>query len=105
MYKIVVFIPEAHVQKVKTAMFLEGGGRIGNYDSCSWETCGTGQFRPLKGSNPFLGAQDKVEEVKEYRMEMVCGTKEILKKVIFAMKKAHPYETPSYDVLELILVE
>ena len=101
MYKIAVFVPEAELEEVKRVMFLAGGGRIGNYDCCSWQVCGIGQFRPLKDSNPFVGQQGKVEEVQEYRLEMVCENKAIAKKVVEAMKKAHPYETPSYDVWEL----
>ena len=101
MYKIVTFVPEARLEELKRAMFLAGGGRIGNYDCCSWEVCGTGQFRPLKDSSPFIGQQGKVERVKEYRLEMVCGDRAVAERVVAAMKKVHPYETPSYDVWEL----
>jgi len=61
---------------------------------------GKGQFRPLKGSNPFLGEQDKVEEVSEYKVEIFCVADKI-KEAIKAMKKAHPYEVPAYGVVKL----
>lgn len=82
-------------------MFKAGGGQIGNYDCCCWETLGTGQFRPLKGSKPFLGNQNVVETVDEYRVEMVC-TKEGLHDTVKAMIEAHPYEEPAYDIVELV---
>ncbi|MEI8347457.1 MAG: NGG1p interacting factor NIF3 [Pseudomonadota bacterium] len=100
MYKIVVFIPDTHLEEVKTAMFAVGGGKIGNYDCCSFETSGTGQFRPLEGSDPYLGQQGTVEKVREYRLEMVCADS-IIKDVARAMKGAHPYEEVAYDVIKL----
>lgn len=100
MYNICVFIPESHLQIVKQAMFDAGAGRIGNYDSCSWETRGQGQFRPLSGSQPFIGQQGKIEIVDEYKLEMVCDDRYI-KDVIAAMKASHPYETPAYNVWPL----
>jgi len=101
MYKICVFIPHSHIEQVKSAMFNIGAGRIGNYDSCSWQTLGTGQFRPLNNSNPYIGETDKLESVEEYKVEMVCADN-LIKKVIEAMKLAHPYEEPAYDVWQLV---
>ena len=63
MYKICVYVPEKHVETVKRALFDAGAGRIGNYDSCCWQTDGIGQFRPLAGSNPAIGSQNVVEQV------------------------------------------
>ena len=100
MYKICVYIPETHLQQVKDALFSAGAGRIGNYDSCCWQVEGEGQFRALPGSNPYLGKQGAVETVKEYKVELVCDDHRI-KAAIAAMKQAHPYETPAYDVWKL----
>jgi len=100
MYKLCVFIPESQVEAVKLAMFEAGAGRIGDYDRCSWQTLGEGQFRPLDGSNPYIGQQGKVEKLIEYKVEMVCENDRI-KAVIAAMKSAHPYEEPAYDVWQL----
>jgi len=100
MYKICVFIPHSHIEQVKSAMFNIGAGRIGDYDSCSWQTLGTGQFRPLNTSNPYIGETDKLESVEEYKVEMVCADN-LIKGVIAAMKLAHPYEEPAYDVWQL----
>ena len=100
MYKISVFIPESHLDAVKTAMFEAGAGRIGDYDSCAWQCPGTGQFRPLQGSNPYLGQQGAIETVQEYKVEMVCAD-DLVRPAIAAMKQAHPYEEPAYDVWKL----
>jgi len=99
--KFVVFVPETHKEKVKDAMFQAGGGRIGNYDSCSFETKGTGQFRPLEGSSPFLGEKDRVESVAEYRVEMISDWKNA-SAVLNALKRSHPYEEPAFDLIELM---
>ena len=100
MYKIVVFVPGTHKELVKDSVFKEGAGTIGDYDSCCWETKGMGQFRPLAGSNPYVGTRGRVETVEEYRVEMVCAD-ESIEAVIKAMKQAHPYEEPAYDIMKL----
>ena len=101
MYKLAIFIPETHLEQVKTAMFDAGAGRIGNYDQCCWQIKGQGQFRALEGANPFLGQQNTVEQVDEYKVEMVCED-DLLKPVLEAMKASHPYEEPAYDVIKLV---
>ena len=101
MYKLTVFIPEEALEKVKAALFAAGAGTIGNYEQCCWQVQGTGQFMPMAGSNPHLGSQDKLEKVAEWRVEMVVKTS-MIAEVIKALKQAHPYETPAYDVLEVL---
>lgn len=103
MYKIVFYVPATHLGEVKAAVFGAGAGRVGNYDQCCWQTPGEGQFRPLPGSQPFLGQQDTVEIVAEYRVEMVCEDA-CLQAVIKALKTAHPYEEPAVDVLHLVQI-
>lgn len=100
MYKICVYVPESHLQIVKDALFSAGAGRIGNYDSCCWQVAGEGQFRPLEGSAPYIGQTGTVEKVKEYKIELVCEDL-LIKQAVAAMKNAHPYETPAYDIWKL----
>lgn len=95
MIQVIVFIPLSHKDQVKQAMFDAGGGKIGHYDSCSFEQIGLGQFRPLAGSRPFIGDQGHIEEVEEVRLEMTCED-HLFPAIIEAMKRAHPYETPAY---------
>jgi hypothetical protein len=100
MYKICVYVPENAVENVKAALFDAGAGRIGNYDSCCWQSSGTGQFRPLENSNPAIGSHGKVEQVDEIKVELVCDDS-LIRDAISAMRKAHPYEEPAYDVWRL----
>ena len=97
LYKITCYIPVANVNDVKIALFDAGAGRIGNYDRCSWETLGRGQFRPLPGSAPVIGNIDEITYVDEIKLEMVCDG-EFIQKAITALLNAHPYETPAYEV-------
>jgi hypothetical protein len=100
MYKIAVYVPKDQLEPVKQAMFNKGAGRIGQYDCCSWQTLGQGQFRPLANSHPSLGTQGNLETVEEYLLEMVCDD-DVIKSVIRALKQAHPYEEPAYSVMRL----
>jgi len=99
--KIAVFVPVAHGDKVRKALAEARAGHIGNYDFCSFTTRGTGRFRPLKGSKPFLGELEKIETVEEERIEVICPVK-ILEKVLQAVRKVHPYEEPAIDVFPLL---
>ena len=100
MYKLCVYVPESHLDTLKTAVLDAGGGRVGNYDSCCWQTLGQGQFRPLAGSQPFLGQADQIERVPEWKLELVVAD-ELIHAVVKALKAAHPYETPAFDVWRL----
>ena len=100
MYKLCVYIPEEHLESVKRALFDAGAGRIGSYSECCWQVEGVGQFRPGEGSDPFLGAQGEVERVPEYRVEMVCAD-ELLDQVVAALRDAHPYEEPAFDLIRV----
>jgi len=101
MYKICLYVPETHLEAVKSALFAAGAGRIGLYDSCAWQVRGEGQFRPLAGANPFLGQTGLVETVAEYKVELVCAD-DCLNAAIAALRQAHPYEEPAYDVVKLL---
>ena len=100
MYKICLYVPEISVEKVKQALFDAGAGQIGNYDSCCWQTAGTGQFRPLTNSNPVIGTVNQLERVNEIKIELVCAD-DLVNSAIQAMKLAHPYEEPAFDVWQL----
>lgn len=101
MYKLCFYVPESHLEQVKSAVFNAGAGRIGNYDSCCWQVLGQGQFRPLLGSKPYLGRQDAVEAVPEYRVEMICSA-QFVGAAVSALLDAHPYEEPAWDVVALV---
>lgn len=101
MLKLCFFVPESHMESVKQAVFDAGAGRIGGYDQCSWQTLGAGQYRPLAGASPFLGEVGELELVTEYKVEMVCEERYIAR-ALDALKLAHPYETPAFEVYPLL---
>lgn len=100
MYKFCFFVPASDAEATKEAVFNAGGGRIGDYDCCAWQTLGQGQFRPLEGSNPHLGERGRLEQVDELKVELVCEDR-LIHEVVAAMKRAHPYEEPAYEVYRL----
>lgn len=100
MYQLIFYVQLSHLESVKSALFKAGAGKIGDYDSCAWQTLGTGQFCPLSGSNPFIGSVDQIESLEEYKVEMICEEKNI-KQALQALIASHPYQTPAYSVLQM----
>jgi len=100
MYKLSYFVPKEAKESTKEALFKVGAGKSRNYDCCSFESEGTGQFRALNGANPYIGKIDKIEYVQEYKIEMICEDA-LIKKAIEALKEAHPYEEVAYEVIKL----
>ncbi len=100
MFKLCYFVPESHLEATKRAVFNAGAGKIGDYDHCAWQCKGQGQFRPLEGSDPFLGQKGEIEVVTEFKVELVCTDAKI-QGAIEALKQAHSYEEPAYEVLRL----
>ncbi|KPB24125.1 Uncharacterized protein AC516_3641 [Pseudomonas amygdali pv. sesami] len=88
------------MDEVKSAVFAAGAGRIGAYDHCSWQVLGQGQFRPLNGSQPFVGQSGVVESVEEWKVELVVAD-DLIQQAVWALKQSHPYETPAYEVWRL----
>lgn len=98
-YKVIFYVPESHLEIVKSAVFSAGAGQQGHYDQCCWQTLGEGQFRPLEGSQPFIGdTNGALETVPEYRVELLCEESH-LSQVVTALTTAHPYEEPAFDVV------
>ncbi|MCX8130634.1 MAG: Nif3-like dinuclear metal center hexameric protein [Clostridia bacterium] len=100
LYKIVVFVPADSIERVREAMCNAGAGWIGNYSDCSFSIKGTGTFKPLEGTNPYMGKKGILEKVDEYRLETIVP-QSLLNNVIDAMLNIHPYEEVAYDVYEL----
>jgi len=99
-FKIVVFVPKNFLTKVSGAMFKVGGGSIGEYSNCSFQTEGNGTFIGSDKSNPSVGNKNVSEKVGEIKLEMVVGSANV-NKVINAMLNVHPYEEPAYDLFSL----
>ncbi len=98
--KVVVFVPESDLAAVSDAVFAAGAGHIGEYRECSFRTPGTGTFFGSEATNPTVGQKGRREEAVEVRLEVVCPENRI-DAVIAAMRKAHSYEEPAYDVYPL----
>jgi dinuclear metal center YbgI/SA1388 family protein len=99
-YKLVVFVPERDVQRVSSAMFDAGAGRIGDYRMCSFRSPGTGTFFGEEGTNPAVGERGRLEEAQEVRVETVVPIAKI-DAVIRALRASHPYEEPAFDLQQL----
>jgi len=100
-YKVITFVPEEYVEKVRAALFDSGAGHIGNYSECSFNTEGTGTFKPLKESHPFIGEKEERTYVKETKVEVIARERD-LSQVLDSLRKAHPYEEPAIDVFETL---
>jgi len=98
--KLVTYIPESHLEKVREALFEAGAGVIGNYDQCGFSAQGTGSFRGNENTHPFVGEKGKIHYEKEIRFETVLYS-HLKEKVISALKNIHPYEEVAYDIYSL----
>jgi hypothetical protein len=99
--KLVVFVPADALDAVRDAVFAAGAGRIGAYERCSWYTEGTGTFLGGAGTSPTVGERGVEECVPEARLETVFPA-ERQAEVLAALRAAHPYEEPAFDVYELV---
>jgi dinuclear metal center YbgI/SA1388 family protein len=98
--KIVVFVPDKDLAGVSDALFAAGAGQIGQYRECSFRLSGLGTFFGAEGSNPTIGAKGRREEVAEWRLEVLCPERRV-EPIVAAMRSAHSYEEPAYDVYPL----
>ena len=99
--KLVVFVPREALDAVREALFAAGAGRIGDYEHCSWYTEGTGTFLGGEGTSPNVGQAGREERVAELRLETVFPANR-QDDVLTALRGAHPYEEPAFDVYELV---
>lgn len=99
--KLVVFVPREALDPVREALFAAGAGRIGEYTRCSWYAEGTGTFLGGDGTSPSVGSPGREQRVAELRLETVFPS-ERQDAVVAALREAHPYEEPAFDVYELL---
>jgi dinuclear metal center YbgI/SA1388 family protein len=98
--KWVLYVPPENADALRDAVFAAGAGHIGDYSRCSWSTAGFGQFLPLDGASPAIGRIGAVERLVEHRVEVVAPAR-LRSAVLAAMRAAHPYEEPAFDILTL----
>ncbi|MDH4347108.1 MAG: hypothetical protein OEW31_12315 [Thermoleophilia bacterium] len=99
--KLVWFVPLSHLDATRDAVFTAGAGWIGDYARCSWYTVGTGTFFGADGTTPALGEAGRDERVTEARVETVVPEERVTD-VVAALRRAHPYEEPAYDLYPLV---
>ena len=99
--KLVWFVPADALDVTRAAVFEAGGGRIGDYDRCSWYTAGTGTFLGGDETDPAIGERGREEHVPELRVEALVPD-ELVEDAVEALRAAHPYEEPAYDVYPLL---
>ena len=102
-YKLVYFVPEEARDATRDACFAAGGGRIGDYERCSWYALGTGTFLAGEDADPAIGRVGEEQHVREYRVEMVVP-EESMRAVVDALRAADPYEAVAFEVVPLYAV-
>ena len=98
--KLIVFVPPEALDAVRDALFAAGAGRIGDYERCCWYTEGTGTFLAGESASPSVGQPGREERVAELRLETVYPA-EREAEVVAALRAAHPYEEPAFDLYAL----
>ena len=98
--KLEIFIPESHFPQLQRALQSVDAGHIGNYDCCLSYSRVTGCWRPLEGTNPYLGSTGEISSEPELKVEVTCRT-QCVEETLRAIKAVHPYEEPVINVIPL----
>lgn len=96
-YKLVVYVPLDHADRIREAIGAAGGGKLGKYSFCSFSVKGIGRFKPEEGAEPHIGSVGKREEVEEDRIEVTCDAA-VVGNVVAAIRRVHPYEEIVMDI-------
>ena len=99
-FRLGVATPPEHAERVLAAMWDAGAGRSERYDRAGFTVAGEARFRPLPGSHPAEGTIMRSQSVPLVRAEVLVRARD-LAAVKAAMRAAHPYEEPVFDVLRL----
>ncbi|MDR6795661.1 NGG1p interacting factor NIF3 [Acinetobacter calcoaceticus] len=104
MLKLIYYVPDSHLELTKQAIFSAGAGGIGNYEHCAWQVKGIGQFKPVKGADPYIGQLNELEQVDEWRVETIV-LEEKASAVAKSLKASHPYEEPAFEFIQIIEID
>ena len=104
MLKLIYYVPDSHLESTKQAIFSAGAGGIGNYEHCAWQVKGIGQFKPIKGADPYIGELGELEQVDEWRVVTIV-IEENAQAVAKALKASHPYEEPAFEFIQIIEID
>lgn len=98
--KMVTYVPSDHADSVRQVLFAAGAGSIGDYDSCSYNSTGTGTFRAQPAAHPYCGAIGELHHEAETRIEVIYEQR-IEQRLLHKLRQAHPYEEPAIDCIPL----
>lgn len=98
--KLEIFIPETHLEPLRKALLSVDAGHIGKYDGCLSYSRVTGCWRPLVGTNPYIGTKGEFCAEPELKVEVTCRTERV-EETLRAVKAIHPYEEPVINVIPL----
>ena len=99
-FKLEIFIPESHFEKLRDVLQSVDAGHIGNYDCCLSYSKVIGTWRPIAGTDPYIGKENEISEEEELKVEVTLRG-EKLDETLQAIKAVHPYEEPVINVIEL----
>lgn len=100
MLKLIYFVPTSHLEITKNAIFEAGGGCSDHYRECAWQTKGIGQFKPVKGAEPFIGNLEELTTLEEWRVEILID-ETLADHICKRLVEAHPYEEPAFELIAL----
>jgi len=98
--KLYTFAPADKAAQIRNSIFEAGGGHIGNYSECSFNTEGTGTFKGEEGADPYIGEIGIQHHENEIKIEVIFPSW-LENDIIESMKLAHPYEEVAYDLVNL----
>lgn len=104
MYKMEIFVPVTHFEKIREALREADAGHVGNYDSALSYSPVIGTWRTLEGADPYNGVVGEVTEAEEYKVEVIVKD-ENLERTYQSVRRAHPYEVPVINVIRLVTME
>ncbi len=98
--KFIVHCPIDSGEAIRQTIGGAGGGSIGDYTFCSFTVSGVGRYKGNGDAQPFFGKPGELSGSEEERIE-VTVPRNIIKDVVNAVLKVHPYEEPTYDIYTL----
>jgi hypothetical protein len=104
-YRVTVFVPPAHLDRLLKGILATTDLRHGSYDqSAWWFGPGTEQFRPLPGSSATSGTVGATSREPTIRLEFsLPHDARLLQRVIdTGLVPNHPWEEPEVLVEEML---
>jgi len=98
--KLVTYTIPENADQVRNALFEAGGGNIGNYENCSFNSDGSGTYKGNDNSNPVVGTKGKLTKTSEIKIE-ITFEKYLQSKILKALFANHVYEEVAYEIYTL----